>query len=160
MNSLKILVLFSILFSVSFANAQNEIWQSDLRVGMTQKSSGYQIYEITMTTDNDDSSRSPVLIFTLPRNSKVRGITFEKGYEQTPYQIYGTESQALTHDPEHLDSFVSFNYPNLNKTKTRVKVSIEQVVNGWKKNDGASAYVVSLTPELNKQNNFVYLPMK
>ncbi|MEZ4987426.1 MAG: hypothetical protein R2795_20670 [Saprospiraceae bacterium] len=76
------------------------------------------------------------------------------------YQVYGNAAQALPHNPERVDAYVKVDFPNLNKTTVKVRISIEEVGNGWQKNDGASAYVFSLTPELNKANNFVYLPLR
>lgn len=136
------------------------IWQSDLRVKMRQKrSSTRNSYEVRIATDNDDASRSPHLIFALPRNSRVIGIKFSDGFEQTAYQIYGNHSQAQARKVPQIDGYVKVDFQNLNKEKLSVFITIKPVGDGWQRGDGASAYVFSLTPELKKKNNFAYLPL-
>lgn len=138
-----------------------EIWQSDLRVKMSQEKKGkYLIYDLVIRTDNDDASRSPHLIFSLPRNSQVRGIKFSKGFEQTAYQIYGSDSQALPPKTPSIDGYVKVDFRNLNRETVKIKISILEVDSGWKRGDGASAFVFGLTPERNKKNNFAYLPLR
>ena len=134
-------------------------WQSDLRVQMKQKRTGSKnVYEVQIKTDNDDASRSPHLIFSLPRNSKVDGIKFIKGFGSTAYQIYGNASQAIPRKKQ-IDSYVKVDFRNLNNESVRIRISISAVGRGWKKGDGASAFVFSLTPEMDKKNNFAYLPL-
>ena len=136
------------------------IWQSDLRVKLRQKkSSTRNRYEVRITTDNDDTSRSPHLIFALPRNSRVIDIKFSRGFEDTAYQIYGNHSQAQARKVPQIDGYVKVDFPNLLRQKVSVLITIKPVAGGWQRGDGASAYVFSLTPELNKKNNFAYLPL-
>lgn len=137
-----------------------EIWQSDLRVKMSQKKKGsYLIYTIAIKTNNDDASRSPHLIFSLPRNSQVKGIRFSPGFEQTAYQVYGNDSQGLVSATSSIDGYVKVDFRNLNRETVKLRISIQEVDTGWQRGDGASAFVFSLTPELDKKNNFAYLPL-
>ena len=137
-----------------------EIWQSDMRVKFKQKRSKSKVvYDIVVTTDNDDASRSPHLIFSLPRNSRVQSVRVGKGHENTSYQIYGNASQGIPPGTAQIDGYVKVDFANLNKERVRIRIVAVSVRDGWRKGDGASAFVYSLTPELNKRNNFVYLPL-
>ena len=137
-----------------------EIWQSDLRVKMTQKKTRTQShYLITIKTDNDDMSRSPHLIFSLPRNAVVKKIKFSRGFERTAYQVYGNKAQAETGTSHRIDGYVKVDFNNMNRQTVKVKITIAEVGEGYQRGDGASAFVFSLTPELNKKNNFAYLPL-
>lgn len=157
--NLLIIGLFLIDIAPSLLKAQ-EIWQSDMSVQMKQdKSGGYQFYTIEVKTENDDASRAPHLIFTLPRNSKVRGVNFDGRLSDTAYTICGNHSQATKDKGTRADGYVKVDFPNLNKLTTTLTISIEPTKKGWQKDDGASAYIFSNTPELNKENNFIYLPL-
>lgn len=136
------------------------IGQSDLRVKMKQKRLKSQnLYEVLIKTDNDDESRSPHLIFSLPRNTKVDKIIFGRGFGKTPYQIYGDASQAIPRGTKQVDGYVKFDFRNLKNEIVRIRIYTSPVGKGWKKGYGASAFVFSLTPEMNKENNFYYLPL-
>ena len=160
MKTLNLLFTCFCILATSFHVSGQEIWQSDLRVTMKQsKSENNLIYEVKVTTDNDDASRSPHLIFTLPRNSKVNKVTFDGRLGDTAYSIYGSASQATQSNTKRIDGYIKVDFPNLNRLTTSVTISIQPVGNGWKEGDGASAYIYSTTPEANKENNFLYLPL-
>lgn len=137
-----------------------DIWQSDMKVEMTQRTSGsYQIYNILVSTENNDASRSPHLIFTLPKNSKAHAIEVNGDKASTTYQVYGNAAQALPHNPTQEDGYIKVDFPNLNKQEVKISITLIPIGKGLQRNDGASAFIFSLTPELNKENNFIYLPL-
>lgn len=140
--------------------SSKEVWQADLSVEMTQRNSGYQIYTIDVTCENDDDCRSPKLIFTLPRQSRVSAIRFDSGFEQTAYSIMGSASQRTAVDTRAIDGYLVVDLPNLPIGSTQVRISVELGEKDSIPLDGASVMVYSNTPELNKENNFFYLPLE
>lgn len=97
--------LFAFLLFSNSTSAQ-EIWQVDSRIEnmVVKKSGGYYILFVTVVSNNDDDARSPKLIVNIPRNCKIHGITMPAGFESTPYQIYGIESQVQLSETPRIDS--------------------------------------------------------
>lgn len=136
-----------------------EVWQADLSVSMEQRNSGYQIYDISVTCENDDDCRSAKLVFTLPLESRVNAVKFEPQFSATAYSIQGNASQSSASPTTDIDGYILVDFPNLSKGTTKLSISIEFLDKSRSKSDGASVTVFSNTPELKKQNNFFYLPL-
>lgn len=135
-------------------------WQTDLSVSLTQRNSGYQIYTIEVGCENDDDCRSPRLFFTLPRQSRVNGVKFEDLPEATPYSIYGNASQRQASPTRAIDGYVRVDLPTMRRgAKGVVNISVELPKQPVKE-DGASVMIIGNAPEVNKENNFTYLPLE
>ncbi|MEM9545082.1 MAG: hypothetical protein AAGA77_03870 [Bacteroidota bacterium] len=154
---MSLLLLFT--FFVSSSSTAQQIWQNDLSIEKlsVEKSGGYYVFYLTFKSNGDFDVRSPKLIFNLPRNSSIRAITLPKSFESTAYQIFGSEAQALPPgaQSEDIDSYINFDLSNLRKDATATfKISILAKEKGLPKAAAASAFIYSLTPEADKNNNF------
>lgn len=158
--SLFVCVLGLFILSAQSVKAQ-EIWQVDGRVSLDlDRSGGYRILHANVKVDNDDTARSPKLIVTLPRNSEVTGIKFAKGFENTPYQIMGSNNLAVSHESGTKDSYVQFDIRNLNKEAFGVSITFVPTEKKYRPKSQAAAFIYGITPDLNKKNNYAVIAVE
>lgn len=133
--------------------------QTDTQLHLTtRKSGGYTILKVSVNAANDDAARSPKLIVTLPRKSQVNGVKINnQKHDPTPYQIMGNGNLALPHKPPKTDAYVQFDIRNLNKESFEAEISIVPQNGGWEDKASAGAFIYSLSPELNKENNYHWI---
>ena len=134
----------------------NKKWQTDSRLQMTSpKSGGHKKLKITINADNDDTARSPKMIVTLPSHNQFKGVRINnRKHDTTPYQIMGNGNLVLPHDPPKTDAYVQFDIWNMNKEDFVKEISLLPVNGDWEDKASAGAFVYSLSPELNKENNY------
>lgn len=161
MKDLKLILLIFFLGFFFTDTYSQEIWQVDSRIeSMSVKDKGNsKIINIQVKADNDDTERSPTLIVSLPRNSKVTSVNMNDNFKNTPYQVMGHGNLALSHVKENIDSYVQFDLRNLNKETFDVSISISPTSGGFQKDASVSAFIFGITPELNKENNFKNIPL-
>ncbi len=156
MKDTKLIILMFISGFFLNDTAAQEIWQVDSRIeSMSLKDNGKsKTITIQVKADNDDTGRSPKLIVTLPRNSKVTSVTMDENFKTTPYQVMGHGNLALGHVNENIDSYVQFDLRNLTKETFEVRITIKPMSDGFQKSAEASAFIYGITPERNKENNY------
>jgi len=151
-----IVIFFTLLSSTSISA---QVWQVDSRIDTITvvKSGGYYILDIVVKADNDDDARAPKLIVSLPRNCRVNGINMPSGMNGTAYKILGNQSQTLAsgYNPPRTDAHIQFDLTNLGtSTNITFQISFSASTAGLQSNSKVSAFIYSMTPEFNKDNNF------
>ena len=145
-----------LVLSISELKAQ---WQTETYINEMsyEKKGGYYVITINIKKDGSTDARSPKLIVNLPPNTEVNGIRFPDNRKDIPYQVLGNKSQVFPsgYNPTPTDGCIVFDLPNLQtKADHTFVISITETTDRMPTQTEASAYLFSITPEKNKENNF------